>query len=331
MYPTGRQIEISADNYAATIVELGGALRELTYAGRPLVVGYPAERPMPAYRGAVLAPWPNRIGDGQWILGGQVHQLAINEPERHTALHGLVAFLPWSITRYHDSDVELECTIHPQTGYPFTIELRMRYGLSVKGLSLQLVARNIGSDTAPYGSSIHPYLVAGSGPIDDWILELPASSILLVDDRLLPTGSIDVQAELDFRHPRRIGSTVLSHTYGNVDYRLDGSAVARLTDRTGNGTEISWDAACPWIQVFSADQPGHPDHRVGLAIEPMTCPPDAFRSGVGLTYLARGQEHQARWTISAINAVPSETSDELPGALRMPDAFPVTAGLRCRR
>ncbi|WP_160150678.1 hypothetical protein [Nonomuraea solani] len=38
----------------------------------------------------------------------------------------------------------------------------------------------------------------------------------------------------------------------------------------------------------------------GRAAEPMTCPPDAYDSGVGLMILGVGHEHVASWTISAV-------------------------------
>jgi aldose 1-epimerase len=41
-----------------------------------------------------------------------------------------------------------------------------------------------------------------------------------------------------------------------------------------------------------------PRRRHGLAIEPMTCAPDAFNSGLGLITLQPGESHVSTWGIS---------------------------------
>jgi aldose 1-epimerase len=54
------------------------------------------------------------------------------------------------------------------------------------------------------------------------------------------------------------------------------------------------------VQVHTGDRPEPADHRRGLAVEPMTCPPDAFTSGVDLVHLGPGESHEASWSIAAI-------------------------------
>ena len=41
-------------------------------------------------------------------------------------------------------------------------------------------------------------------------------------------------------------------------------------------------------------------HRKSLAVEPMTCPPDAFNSGVDLVVLQPGQSHSLALTIGVV-------------------------------
>ena len=79
----------------------------------------------------------------------------------------------------------------------------------------------------------------------------------------------------------------------------------RVTDAAGTGVEMSWDAACPWVQMHTADRPGLPVHRIGLAVEPMTCAPDAFNADAyaydaGLIVLEPGRSAEASWRIAAI-------------------------------
>ena len=96
--PSGEQFEIVAGDYRAVAVEAGGGLRELTYAGRPLVEGYPPEALADGGRGQVLAPWPNRVRDGRWTWEGRELQLALSEPATGNASHGLVRWAGWGAT-----------------------------------------------------------------------------------------------------------------------------------------------------------------------------------------------------------------------------------------
>ena len=131
-------------------------------------------------------------------------------------------------------------------------------------------------------------------------------------DRLIPLALHDVAAydpaRFDWRAPRRLGAAEIDHAYTDLDRGADGIARVRLTDPSGTGVELSWDAACAWVQVHTADLPGgaaQPFHRAGLAVEPMTCAPDAFNAGrydfdAGLLSLAPGAMAEASWRIAAL-------------------------------
>ena len=57
-------------------------------------------------------------------------------------------------------------------------------------------------------------------------------------------------------------------------------------------------AAFPYLMVFSGDTLAPDRRRRGLAVEPMTCPPNAFRSGDGLIVLDPGQSWSGSWGIT---------------------------------
>ena len=121
-------------------------------------------------------------------------------------------------------------------------------------------------------------------------------------DRLIPIAvePVDRHPEWDFRTPRPVGETFIDHAFTGLD-RDAGIARVEVRAPGGTGTAISWDETCPWVQVHTADTPEHSvTHRVGLAVEPMTCAPDAFTSGAGLIVLAPGGPHAASWTIQAL-------------------------------
>lgn len=54
-----------------------------------------------------------------------------------------------------------------------------------------------------------------------------------------------------------------------------------------------------YLQVCSGDTLAAPRRRTGLAVEPMSCPPDAFNSGEGLVALGPGAAHRLRWGVRA--------------------------------
>lgn len=299
---SGRQLRIAAHGYEADIASVGATLRTLSVDGRDLIVPFAADEVRPAYRGATLAPWPNRIVDGRYRFRGVEHQLPLTEPARGQALHGLMCWTEF-VDRHVSADrVVLAAVIEPQTGYPFRVEVEVEYRLHAGGLTQTVTARNLGSDAAPWGTGPHPYLVAGDGRVDEWTLTLPASEVLTVTaDRLSPVAVAQVSAhpQWDFREPRRIGDVFVDHAFTGLA-RVGDMAEVRVVAEAGTGVAIAFDGRCPWVQVHTADTPDAATDRIGLAVEPMTCPPGAFASGVDLVVIAPGATHAASWTISAL-------------------------------
>lgn len=301
--PTGTQIRLCAGDVEAVVTEVGGGLRRLRKAGRDLVAGFPADRLRPVYRGAVLAPWPNRVGGGTYTWDGREHRLPLTEPDRGNALHGLVAWSPWSPVRVDASSAVLTTRIRPQPGYPFQVDLTVTYEVASTGLTWRLDAVNTGVDDAPYGASVHPYLVAGAGRVDDWTLTLPADRWLAVDaGRLLPQRLHDVAGTpFDLRYPRSLRGVQIDHAFTRLGPGPDGLVRAELRAGDGGGVALEWSAdELPWVQIHTADRPEPELHRSGLAVEPMTCPPNAFVSGEDVVRLRPGTGHSVRWAIRAL-------------------------------
>ena len=301
---SGAQHTIAHGGYSATIASVGATLRKLSFRGRPLVAGFDADEVRPMSRGALLAPWPNRLADGTYEVAGRTLHVPITEPDRNNANHGFVGWQEWAAESATASSVTLVTRVVPNAGYPFDVVVRATYTLDDDGLSTSIEARNVGSDVAPYGLGAHPYLVAGAGSVDDWTLSLPAETLVLVDDRLLPTGTAPVadDPQLDFREPRRVGDVVFDNAFTDLVAR-DGLFTVTVTAPEGTGTAVSWDpVVLPWTQVYSSDKPGTDLHRAGLAVEPMTCPANAFNTGAGLVLLEPGAAHVAEWRVRATEA-----------------------------
>lgn len=304
--PSGDQYEISGGGYRAVVTESGAALRHLEYAGRELVDGFAEDEMSFGGRGQLLMPWPNRIRDGAYSFEGRDHQLALTEPARSNASHGLARWAAWSLEEHSSNSVSLVYRLMAQGGYPWTLDLHVLYDLSADGLTVTQTATNMAATPAPYASGSHPYLSVGVGPIDRLELTVPAATRSLVDDRLLPVGREDVEGTAyDFRMSRPIRTTPLNDAFTDLDRDEHGVATAALVDpTTGHGVALWVDAKHRWLQLFSADDvPG--TARRSLAVEPMTAQADAFRTGEDLVTLApsgeSGDEHSASWGIRALD------------------------------
>lgn len=295
--PSGEQFRIAADGYEAVVTESGGALRSLTFEGRDLVDGFAEDTMSSAGRGQLLMPWPNRIRDGRYVFDGASNQLALTEPTRRNASHGLARWAAWSVQEHGAAGVTLGYRVMAQSGYPWTLDLRVRYELGPTGLSVTQSATNRSTKPAPYAQGAHPYLTVGSGPIDAWTLTLPAGTRLLTDEeRLLPIGRESVEGSAyDFRSERPIGEVAFNHCFGDLT-RTSHRAVARLAhgeDATSLWVDQSW----PWLLLYSGDDTATP--RRSLAVEPMSAPVDAFNSGEDLIRLEAGATHSGTWGIYA--------------------------------
>ncbi len=157
-YPTGEQYEISHGRSGAVVTEVGSAIRVYRVGGRDVVLGSPVDQAITGGRGQKLIPWPNRIRDGRYTFGGRPQQLALTEPARHNASHGLARHVPWVLVEHSASSVTQSVTIYPQPGWPGILRASITVALADDGLTVTLVAANIGDSDVPFGYAAHPYL-----------------------------------------------------------------------------------------------------------------------------------------------------------------------------
>jgi aldose 1-epimerase len=289
---TGGQFPIAAGPYRATVVEVGGGLRRFTREGENVTGTYGEDELPPRGCGIALVPWPNRLRAGKYTFDGTGYQLPLTEPAAGNAIHGLGRWARWAAVEHRRSAVTLGLDIVPQTGYPFEVRVEVTYALHrERGLTVTATAHNHGVSRAPFGAGFHPYLATGGRPLDRTVVQLPAASRLLVDDKQIPTGTEPVRGTAyDLRRGRRLGSLRFDTGFTDLSFR-DGRAVARV-----GATQLWLDENWRYAQVFTLDDLGGAP---AVAIEPMTCAPDAFNSGAGLIVLEPGQRWRASWGIAA--------------------------------
>ncbi len=299
--PTGVQYELRHGEQRAVVTEVGAALRAYEVGGRAFVDGFAAEAIPTGGRGQVLIPWPNRIAGGSYEFGGVRQQLAIGEVRTLNASHGLVRSANFAVIARDRAGVTLGLILHPQSGYPFALAIELDYRLGDTGLHVTTSVRNVGTSALPFGVGFHPYFTVGTPLIDETTCTLPAATALTTDERMIPTGRESVDGtSLDFRTPRPIGDTILDTCFTDLDRDAEGIARIVLAGPSGAPTlTLTLDKAFGFVQVYSGNNlPDPAMRRRGLAIEPMTCPANAFNSGEGLIVLEPGERFAATWSLA---------------------------------
>jgi aldose 1-epimerase len=294
--PTGEQYEIVSGEHRAVVTEVGATLRSYTVDGRAVVRGFEAAEVVAKGRGQQLLPWPNRIRDGRYTFEGTEQQLSLSEPTRHNAIHGLVRHVAWTLVEQTEDSVTQEVRVYPESGWPGILEARVIHAVSERGLQVTVRAANIGDTPVPFGYAAHPYLTVGEDTVDEVSITLPAASYLEVDDRLLPVRLAPVEGTpYDLRDGSPLGGRNLDTAFTDLQRDEDGRWRVKLA--LGERSAELWgDTTMTWIQVFT----GEHLRDISLAVEPMTCGPDAFNEGLthdDVIVLAPGKTYSGRWGI----------------------------------
>lgn len=295
--PTGVQHEIVSGPWRAVVTEVGAVLRVLQRDGLDVVAGFDENARVTKSRGQQLLPWPNRIRDGVYEFGGERYQLALSEPQRHNAIHGLATWQPWRTVEHSGSVLVQRVVVHPQLGWPGTVEATLTHRLDEDGLSVEVLARNTGPVPVPFGYAAHPYLTVGEEVVDEVSVTLPADTFLEVDDRLLPVRRSAVQGRSeDLRSGEPLGGRVLDTAF--TDLHRDEDGRWRIELASGDRRAVLWaDRSFGWAQLFT----GEHLRDINLAVEPMTCGPDAFNAGPtsqDVIVLEPGAEFRGSWGLT---------------------------------
>lgn len=290
--PSGEQWDIASGPWRATVVEVGGGIRELRHGDRDILEPYALDAMCDGGRGAPLIPWPNRLADGRYRFDGVEQQVPLSEPAHQNAIHGLLRWTPWRLVDRSESTVVVGARIHPRSGYPFDLAVEIAYALADDGLTVTTTAVNRGDTDLPFASGQHPYLSPGAGTVDACELVVPGRTRLVTDDRMLPIG----------REPARfrgvIGDLVMDAAFTDLERDANGLAWTKL--RCPDGVEVSlWqDETYPYVMVFTGDTLAPSRRRHGLAVEPMTAPPNAFATGDGVRRLGPGDSMVSTWGVN---------------------------------
>lgn len=299
MHLSGKTINLISEDYTATIVTMGGAIAGLRFHGRDITMPFDPESIPIAHQGKILAPWPNRISDGKYSFEDHDYQLAITELSTMSASHGLVAWKDWHIQEMTSSSVALRTYVSPIYGYPFLIRMTARYEL-VNGMGLRVSVRalNEGSTPAPYGVGMHPYITCNQALIDDCKLTMPFTKCFSLTERKVPDQEVDAASlGFDFTHGRKIGDTEIDHCFISSEERRMNTVLLENDD-----LQVYCKTNVPFVQLFTPAKLG----RKCLAVEPMSCPANAFNNKIGLVVLHTQQYYTLDYVIGALEKNPSK-------------------------
>ncbi len=273
----------SAVSEATFVPAFGANILSLQFNNTGILWGFENEAQLTASdksRGIHLAPFPNRIQDGKYSFEVIACQLPINKPKENNAIHGFVwnkKFEAVGATAEKDfASITLKYIYDgSEAGYPFPFELLYEYMLKENSFSIKAEAINKGKTNMPFGLGWHPYFTLGEN-VGDWQLQLPSCNILETNARLIPTGNRN--SYNSFRQPATIGNTNFDTAFeltGNQDF----FETKLFSAETNNTISIKQSNAFKYLQVYI------PPDRNCIAIEPMTCPANAFNSEEGLITL----------------------------------------------
>jgi len=300
---SGRQFEIRRGAAIAKVGQVAAVLREFTVDGTHFTETWDDAWVPPMGCGMILAPWPNRIADGVWLLDGKKQQLDITDVGHGHAIHGLLRNTAYDPVDEQESAVTLAATIYPQHGYPFTVDTTVTFELTDDGLTVTHRLTNVGTDAAPFGVGAHPYVRVGEHPVGDLVITLSGREYARTDARLIPESIDPVDGTpVDLR-----GGVLLSGLAADVALTgfdvVAGRVEHRLDAPDGTGLRVWADEAFGWAQVYTPSNfpgPGKPGQRRAVAIEPMTCAVNAFNTGVGLRWLGAGETWRGSWGLRPV-------------------------------
>jgi aldose 1-epimerase len=294
----GKQFDIAAGPHAATIVEVGARIRRYTHGGRDVTAPYGEDELAPKSCGAVLVPWPNRIRGGRYLFDGVDYQLALTEPSAGNAIHGLARWARWTAVEHRADSVTLAIDVVPQPGWPFELRAEVTYALDVTtGLTVKARATNTGRQRLPFGMGFHPYVATGTQPMSTVSVRLAAAEHIVTDEDGIPIGRRVIGGTpYDLHRGRRLGDLRLDHGYTGLTPSNGRSTVE--VKAGWHGARVWLGPSFPYVQVFTIDLLAHGVG--GVAVEPMTCPADAFNSGEGVVVLDPGRSWDGVWGIEPI-------------------------------
>lgn len=299
---TGNQYSIHHGDFSAVVCELGSKLRRFDYGGKEVFCSYGPDDLTPTCCGYILAPWPNRIKDGEYDFNCKHYCAPVNEyhPEpRNNANHGYAYQYMWKLESLTENSVTQSLRFPNLDGYPFDVTVTATYELNDKGMTVTVSARNDGDEPAPWALGLHPWVANGkNGETSEQRdadsaacrLKIDADTHVTVDAGLVPNGTEPVDGtKFDLRDAPVLDGRAFDDAWVDVHRADDGTTTTVFTRPDGMEIKLVGDETINAWQCYTATGAPFDQHPNGIAVEPMTAPANAFRSGDHLTVIEPGK------------------------------------------
>lgn len=239
----------------------------------------------PGSRFAIMTPFAGRIADARYRFDDAEYDLQPGAaPGQRESRHGFVRDADFAVAELVAGAASVRATlstlVRGEPGYPFALQLSVSFTLDAAGLTLEAHMRNDGNGPAPCFFGWHPYFRVSDGFADEWLLEVPARTLIRTGDDLIALHGkaayvpLDAAPALDFRRSRSIGGSILDQGYSDLTADSDGRIRTQLRDPASGFDVTVWQERGV-MHVFTGDTLKR-DPRRAVALEPMECMANAF-------------------------------------------------------
>jgi aldose 1-epimerase len=297
-------VAISSPELRATFVPRAGMLCcSLRHQGAELLAQRGGVRAY-AERGATMAipllyPWANRLAG--FSYGGRDGLATVELPrtspllkldEHGLPIHGAIAgALPWELLDGCGGESEgLHARLRWQRPeelaiFPFAHTLTLHASIEGAKLTIETSVAADADMRVPVSFGFHPYLSLPGSKREDWLIELPVSRRLLLDERMIPTGASEPFEQRRFA----LGQT-------SWDDAFAGLLEPPIFSVSGGGRRIELEL----LAGYSHAQLYAPAGEDFVCFEPMTAPTNALVSFEQLPVLEPGETFRAAFSIAVM-------------------------------
>jgi aldose 1-epimerase len=225
------------------------------------------------YKSSILFPFPNRVKDGIYIFKQEAYQLKINEKQLNNAIHGLVFDKSFIVEQSDVKGDQASATLSYNSdgslsGFPFLFKFSVTYIINTQGdVTVRFMAENTDTKSFPFGFGWHPYFVGEN--LAKSTLSFKGKEQFINSDRNIP---------IEFEPIKLEDSFLVGNQFFDDAFTMKSAEV--LLEDSNYKLDVDFENKTDgYVQIYT------PPHRKTIAIEPMTCPADAFNNKYGLKVL----------------------------------------------
>lgn len=301
-------LHLQAADYALSLYpEIGGSIGRFTWRGidllRPMNDGAVAAKNSEGAGCFPLFPFSNRIRNGHFRFDGRDIYLPRNTSGPHVE-HGHGWQRTWDVIARSNDSATVGFTHDPAKDgtWPFAYRAEMCFALSEAGLSVTLLAENLGDRLMPFGCGLHPYFPRTMASR----LTAAVSGFWETDDEVMPTCHVDVPDSLDLNRGLIMQDVVVDNVFTGF-----GGGAKIAWPETKTGLKLEADPAFAQLVLYVPDPATQAAETVAgipayFCAEPVSNITDAFNllgdtgsADTGTIILAPGQAFSATISFKA--------------------------------